>query len=102
MHNSFIPKDNYISRIADRLKKEEVRNYFIVQCNRLKVQPKDMKLFISENMDLPNKELIMRAYDEFYNDVHKAIKSIDKGNTAMFTNMLKVENEAIKKKFKLK
>lgn len=25
MHNPFIPKDNYISRIADRLKKEEAK-----------------------------------------------------------------------------
>ena len=74
MHNPFIPKGNYISRISDRLKKEEVKSYFIVQCNRLGVNPKYMKLMISDDVDLYTKDLIKETYCEF---IENGIKSLE-------------------------
>lgn len=74
MHNPFIPKDNYISRIADRLKKEEIESYFIAQCNRLGVNPKYIKLMISDDVDLYTKDLIKETYCEF---IENGIKSLE-------------------------
>jgi hypothetical protein len=69
MTNPLIPKDNYISRIADRLKKEENE----------------------------------KKYNEFAYIFYKSIKeSVNRNIPLNLTNMLKIENEAIKKMFKLK
>lgn len=69
MHNPFIPKDNYISRISDRLVKEENE----------------------------------KKYNEFADIFYKSIKESTNRNIPVnLTNMLKIENEAIKKMFKLK
>lgn len=69
MHNAFIPKDNYISRIADRLAKEENE----------------------------------KKYNEFAEIFYKSIKeSTNRNIPANLTNMLKIQNEAIKKMFKIK
>lgn len=74
MNNPFIPKDNYVSRITDNIKKDEIKKEIMNQYNRLGVDPKEIKLFISENIDLPANELIKKAYDEFFNDVNKNLK----------------------------
>lgn len=69
MNNLFIPKDNYISKISDRLVKEENE----------------------------------KKYNEFADIFYKSIKESTNRNIPVnLTNMLKIENEAIKKMFKLK
>lgn len=60
MHNPFIPKDNYISRIADRLKKEEIRNWILSLPN----YSKNGKLIISKNVDEHTRKLIEETYKE--------------------------------------
>lgn len=69
MTNPFIPKDNYISKIADRLVKEENE----------------------------------KKYNEFADIFYKSIKeSMNRNIPENLTNMLKIQNEAIKKMFKIK
>lgn len=102
MSNPFIPKDNYISRIADRLKKEEIKNQFLYKCKKLEVEPKDIELFISENIDLPTKDLIMKAYNEFYNDANIAIKAIERKMPHIIYDMIKTYSESISKMIKSK
>lgn len=60
MTNPFIPKDNYISRIADRLKKEEVRNWLLAQPHYCV----NGKLLISKNVDEHTRKLIEETYKE--------------------------------------
>lgn len=60
MHNPFIHKGNYISRIADRLKKEEVRRWLLAQPHYCK----NGKLLISKNVDEHTRKLIEETYKE--------------------------------------
>lgn len=72
MNNPLIPKDNYISRIADRLKKEE--------------ESKEYKQLL----------------ESFYKGVEESMQAMCENVPTLLTNMLKIESEAIKKMFKLK
>ena len=60
MHNPFIPKDNYISRISDRLKKEEVRRWLLAQPHYCM----NGELLISKNVDDKTRKLIQETYKE--------------------------------------
>lgn len=60
MHNPFIPKDSYISRIADRLKTEEIRDWIL----SLPHYSKNGKLLISKNVDDKTRKLIEETYKE--------------------------------------
>lgn len=60
MPNPFIPKGNYISRIADRLKKEEVRRWLLA----LPHYSKNGKLIISKNVDEHTRKLIEETYKD--------------------------------------
>lgn len=46
MHNPFIPKDNYISRIADRLEKQKIKNLIKLHIENNYLLPKDLKIII--------------------------------------------------------
>lgn len=60
MQKPFIPKDNYISKIADRLKKEDVRSWLLAQPHYCK----NGKLLISKNVNDKTRKLIEETYKE--------------------------------------
>lgn len=88
--------------MADNTKKDEIKKKLMNQYNRLGVNPKEIKLFISENIDLPANELIKKAYDEFFNDVNIAIKAIDKKMPRIISDIIKTDSENISKMIKSK
>lgn len=102
MSNPFIPKDNYISRTTDNIKKDEIKKVIMNQYNRLGVNQKELQLFISDNIDLPTKELIQKAYDEFFNDVNMVIKAIDKKIPQIISDVIRKDSENISKMIKSK
>lgn len=64
MNNPFIPKDNYITRIADRLRKEEIKR---VLRNWLSRNPHcfyNGELLFSENVDKQTRQFIQESYKE--------------------------------------
>lgn len=69
MHNPFIPKDNYISRIADRLGKHKIKNLIKLQITNNYLLPKDLKIIIPKDVPISKERLIKEAYKEFLNDV---------------------------------
>lgn len=72
MTNPFIPQDNYISRITDRLEKEgKAKEY---------------------------KQLL----ESFYKGVEESMQAMCENVPTLLSNMLKIESEAIKKMFNLK
>lgn len=74
MTNPLIPKDNYVSRIAESIRKEDIKRVLLNQYKLLDINPQDLHIFISKNIDLPTKDLVQKVYDEFFNDVNKELK----------------------------
>ena len=69
MPNPFIPKDNYISRIADRLEKQKIKNLIRLHIENYYILPKDLKIIIPKDVPISKEILIKEAYKEFLNDV---------------------------------
>lgn len=69
MLNPFIPKDNYISRIADRLEKQKIKNLIKLHIENSYLLPKDLKIIIPKDVSISKERLIKEAYKEFLKDV---------------------------------
>ena len=63
----FIPKDNYISRIVDNLKKEQIAKAFKKQCEYFGINPKELRLIISKDVNSKDVNLAIKAYEELVN-----------------------------------
>lgn len=100
MTNPFIPKDNYVSRIADKLEKEKMKRVFLHQCGYLGIHPKDMKLYYSENVSKHYIDLSNEAYEEFIKDIDSATKGIEHKLPKMLADMVKLDSENISRMIK--
>lgn len=77
MTNPFIPKDNYISRIADRLEKEKVKNLIKLQIENNYLLPKDLKIIIPKDVPISKERLIKEAYKEFLSEAGMTETELD-------------------------
>lgn len=77
MPSPFIPKDNYISRIADRLKKEKVKNLIKLHIQNNYLLPKDLKIIMSKDVPISKERLIKEAYKEFLSEAGMTETELD-------------------------
>lgn len=72
MNNPFIPKDNYITRILDKLEEERLWRVLENHAKGLEVDPKDLKVIFSDNgiIHKAPPSIFLMWYKKQMNDLH--------------------------------
>lgn len=77
MTNPLIPKDNYISRITDKLERDKIKSLIKQHIQNYYLLPKDLRIIIPKDVPISKERLIKEAYKEFLSEAGMTETELD-------------------------